>query len=142
KMLLIKWGWKVPALFHLFRMLTTRKTIACMVFDHWFYKPADLPFESWAVDRSHAMNADIAHATFKAWKSINATNLTNDLEKLFIPVLVIFGERDGTVPVAQAHLFKERLPATQLVLIKDCGHFPMYETFDEYIKPLQLFLMQ
>ena len=86
------------------------------------------------------MNPEIARSTPKAWDSLNATDLTPSLKNITAPTLVIFGIQDGTVPVAQAHLFKEKLPAAQLELIDQCGHFPMYEKFEEYIKPLQEFL--
>jgi pimeloyl-ACP methyl ester carboxylesterase len=44
------------------------------------------------------------------------------------------------VPVAQAHLFKQKVPAAQLVLIENCGHFPMYENFEAFIQPVKEFL--
>jgi len=101
-----------------------------------------LPFGDWESDRRYATDPSVAHSTVRAWKSLNATNLTPLLKNITAPTLVIFGKQDGTVPVAQAHLFKEQLPAAQLVLIDQCGHFPMYEKFDEYIAPLQKFLTQ
>ena len=99
-----------------------------------------LPYESWALDRQIAFNKEIAHSTPRAWDSLNATDLTPQLKNISAPTLVIFGKQDGTVPVSQAHLFKEQLPTAQLVVIDQCGHFPMYEKFDEYITPVQRFL--
>jgi pimeloyl-ACP methyl ester carboxylesterase len=116
------------------------KPFAYWAFQEWFYKIKELPFDSWKLDRRMAMNREIAQSTPKAWDSLNATNLTHSLKDIAAPTLVIFGNQDGTVPVGQAHLFKEKLPAAQLILIDQCGHFPMYEKFDEYINPLQEFL--
>jgi pimeloyl-ACP methyl ester carboxylesterase len=135
-------GYYIPSLLQLMRTLCKSKSFACWAFDHWLYKPEELPFADWEKDRRYAMNPAIAYSAIKAWESLNATNLTPLLKDIVAPTLVIFGNQDGTVPIAQAHLFKEHLPAAQLVLIDQCGHFPMYEKFDEYIAPLQKFLTQ
>lgn len=142
KRLLIVVGQYIPSIYRLMRALCKSKTFACWAYNHWFYKPEELPFSDWKMDRHHATNPDTAHSSAKAWKSLNATDLTPLLKNITAPTLVIFGNRDGTVPVEQAHLFKEQLPPAQLVLIDQCGHFPMYEKFDEYFAPLQKFLTQ
>ncbi len=137
-----KWifdGWGLQV-FPLLRPLSSWKPLGCAIFGHWFYQPAALPFESWAADRFHATDIEIARPSFSAWDSLNATNLTSLLEKISAPTLVIFGAQDGTVPVEQAHLFKQKMPAAQLVLIDQCGHFPMYENFEAFIQPVKEFL--
>jgi pimeloyl-ACP methyl ester carboxylesterase len=137
-----KWifdGWGLQV-FPLLRALSGWKPLGCALFAHWFYQPDVLPFEAWAADRYHATDREIARPTFSAWESLNATDLTCTLEKITAPTLVIFGAQDGTVPVAQAHLFKQKMPAAQLVLIEQCGHFPMYENFKAFIQPVQEFL--
>lgn len=128
------------AVFPLLRPLSSWKPLGCAIFGHWFYQPAALPFEAWAADRFHATNIEIARSSFAAWNSLNATDLTGALDRISAPTLVLFGAQDGTVPVAQAHLFKQKLPAAQLVLIDQCGHFPMYEHFEAFIQPIQEFL--
>jgi pimeloyl-ACP methyl ester carboxylesterase len=134
---------KFPALstFSL-RLCNQSKFLAYSVFGLWFYKISELSFDSWRVDRQMALNPEIAHVTPKAWDSLNATNLTPMLKKITAPTLVIFGNQDNTVPVSHAHVFKREQPAAQLVLLDRCGHFPMYEKFDEYIKPLRDFLLK
>lgn len=135
-------GRYIPLTYQLMRSLCKSKTFACWAFNHWLYKPEKLPFGDWEADRYYSMNRDIAYSAVKAWKSLNATNLTPLLKNIPAPTLVVFGKQDGTVPARQAHLFKEQLPTAQLVLIDECGHFPMYEKFDEYIAPLEKFLTQ
>jgi len=137
----INMGDKIPALYSISLAITKiSKSYAYFVFRPWFYEMKSLPYESWALDRQMTFNKGIAHSAPKAWDSLNATDLTPLLKNITAPTLVIFGNQDGTVPASQAHLFKEQLPAAQLVLIDQCGHFPMYEKFDEYIKPFHEFL--
>lgn len=140
KRLLIVAGKQIPALYQSVRVLCLWKPAACLAFDHWYYRPADLPFEAWAADRFHATDAAIAQSTSAAWASLNATDLTSLVEKITAPTLVLFGAQDGTVPVEQAHLFKKKMPAAKLVLIERCGHFPMYENFEAFIQPVKEFL--
>jgi abhydrolase domain-containing protein 6 len=139
----INMGNKIPALYSISLAITKRtKSYAYFMFRPWFHEISKLPYESWTLDREMAFNKEIAHSTPKAWDSLNATDLTSLLKNITAPTLVIFGNQDGTVPVSQAHIFKEQLPAAQLVLLDRCGHFPMYEKFDEYIAPLHKFLIQ
>ncbi len=139
--LLVVTGEKIPAIYNLFRKLfDASKPFACWGFRVWFYKPEALPFDSWKLDRHKAMDPKTAIPALRAWNSLSATDLTPCLREITAPTLVIFGRQDGTVPVAQAQMFKERLPTAQIALIDQCGHFPMYEAFDQYIKPLQQFL--
>jgi pimeloyl-ACP methyl ester carboxylesterase len=140
KRLLIVVGQRIPSVYHLMRSLCKWKPAACWAFDHWFYKPAIMPFDSWEADRYYALDSDNAQSTPKAWKSLNATDLTSILKNITVPTLVIFGKQDGTVPVSQAQVFKEKLPAARLALIDQCGHFPMVEKFDECIQLLNEFL--
>lgn len=134
---------KVPALFSSSLALTKIwRGYAYFAFRPWFYDMHGLPYAAWELDRQMAFNKDISNSTPKAWNSLNATNLTATLKNIVAPTLILFGKQDGTVPVEQAHVFKKQLPAAQLVLIDQCGHFPMYEKFDEYIVPLEAFLRE
>jgi len=136
-------GDKFPALYSLSLALTRiAKPFACFVFRPWFHDICNMPYQAWEADRRNALNKDIAHTTPKAWAGINAADLTPVLKGIRAPALVIFGKQDGTVPVAQAHIFKEQLPSAQLIVLDPCGHFPMYEKFDAYIEPLARFLQR
>lgn len=137
---LVTIGEQFPAMYGVTRGLVEWKSLAYWMFSPWFHKPEKLPFASWQLDRRMAINPETARSTPKAWDSVNATDLTSCLDNITAPTLVIFGVHDGTVPVEQAHLFKEKLPSAQLMIIEDCGHFPMYETFDEYSTALEGFL--
>jgi pimeloyl-ACP methyl ester carboxylesterase len=133
-------GAKFPVSYSLSRVIVEWKPLGCRMFEAWFYKAQALPFDSWHLDRRMAMNPEIARSAEKAWTSLNATDLTPCLSDIPSPTLVIFGRQDGTVPVEQAYLFKARLPSAQLLVIDDCGHFPMYEKFDAYMIALEGFL--
>jgi len=134
---------RVPALFNSsLAIMKFWKGYGYFVFRPWFYDMRRLPYNSWALDRQMALNKDISNSTPRAWDSLNATDLSPSLKDIVASTLVIFGKQDGTVPVEQAHIFKDKLPTAQLEIIDQCGHFPMYEKFDEYIAPLDAFLRE
>lgn len=132
---------KFPSLYDLtFELCEAWRPLAYWIFQVWFYKIKEVPIDSWKLDRRKALNPDTARSGRKAWDSLNATDLTPSLKNIVAPTMVIFGKQDGTVPVSQAYLFKEKLPSAQLELIDECGHFPMYQKFDAYIQRLLKFL--
>lgn len=134
-------GAKIPNLYTASLSLSKRsRAFSYFVFRPWFHDIHGVPYDLWALDRQMAFNREIAFTTPKAWDSLNATDLTPALKDILAPTLVLFGNQDGTVPVKQAHLFKKEFPTADLVLLDQCGHFPMYEKFDEYIQFLQAFL--
>lgn len=48
------------------------------------------------------------------------------------PLLIIHGEHDRVVPVANSRRLVERLPGAKLVVMKECGHVPHEERPDEF----------
>jgi pimeloyl-ACP methyl ester carboxylesterase len=137
---LVAFGAKFPGIYRFSRLLVEWKPLACWLFEAWFHEPASLPFDSWRLDRRMAVNAEIALSTSKAWDALNAADLTPCLRDISTPALVLFGKQDGTVPVEQAYLFKKQLPSAQLLVLDQCGHFPMYEKFEAYVTALDGFL--
>lgn len=134
---------KFPAIYSQSKTLSESwRGYAYWAFGPWFYDIRSLPFDAWELDRRMALNPELAASLLGAWRSLNATDLTSAVKNIAAPTLILFGKQDHVVPVSHARLFKRELPAAQLVLLEQCGHFPMYEKFDEYIQPLQNFLMQ
>ncbi|KAA8478494.1 pimeloyl-ACP methyl ester carboxylesterase [Arcticibacter tournemirensis] len=67
-------------------------------------------------------------------------NLAQQLSKINLPVLLIWGLQDTVTPPSVAHEFYERLPYARLCLINDCGHVPMMEQPELFNKHLNDFL--
>jgi pimeloyl-ACP methyl ester carboxylesterase len=60
-------------------------------------------------------------------KKILDEDLISDLSNIKIPTLVIWGEKDKIVPVRFAHIFKEKIPDSQLKIMPKIGHSPHLE---------------
>jgi 4,5:9,10-diseco-3-hydroxy-5,9,17-trioxoandrosta-1(10),2-diene-4-oate hydrolase len=66
--------------------------------------------------------------------------LLDQLHRLPMPALVVWGANDLVLPVAHAHQAMDRLPNGELALIPDCGHMAHVERPDEFLSALLPFL--
>ena len=66
--------------------------------------------------------------------------LLDELPRLTMPTLVVWGERDRILPVSQARAALARLPNGSLEIIPDCGHLPQVEWPDRFVRALDGFL--
>jgi abhydrolase domain-containing protein 6 len=136
-------GRAFPPTFAMVRWLSRYRRMACAStsgFRAWFYQMDALPFEDWAIDRYRAFQPHGQQAAYRAGQAIHALDLTSQLDRITAPTLAIFGRQDAVVPVADGQLVKQRVPNSRLVLIDECGHFPMYEKPQPYLEAVQTFL--
>ncbi len=66
--------------------------------------------------------------------------LLDQLPRLEIPTLVVWGESDRILPVSQAREAVTRLKQGSLELIPDCGHLPQVERPDHFVEAVVRFL--
>ncbi len=63
-----------------------------------------------------------------------------DFARITIPTLVMAGEHDKVIPVAQSKAIAAAIPGAKLVTYPDGGHVPMEQLPDESARDLRLFL--
>jgi len=73
-------------------------------------------------------------------KSAIRHNMSKDVHKIYIPVLLIWGKNDKITPPDVAEEFNQLLPNSELHWIDNCGHAPMMERPVEFNKILKEFL--
>jgi pimeloyl-ACP methyl ester carboxylesterase len=73
-------------------------------------------------------------------KSAIRHNMNKDLNKIQIPVSLIWGKNDKITPPEVAVEFHELLPDSELHWIDHCGHAPMMEQPEEFNRYLKQFL--
>jgi pimeloyl-ACP methyl ester carboxylesterase len=62
------------------------------------------------------------------------------LSEIRCPTLIVHGEDDMLVPVADAHEFQRLIPGSRLLILKDTGHVPMLERPRTFNRALADFL--
>ncbi len=78
----------------------------------------------------------------KIARSTHQYNMESMLKDIDVPVLLIWGKDDEVTPPRVAELFHEKLPDSRLKWIDKCGHAPMMERPDEFVRHLKPFLKQ
>lgn len=73
-------------------------------------------------------------------KSAIRHNMAKELNKIKIPVGLIWGRNDKITPPEVANEFNQLLPDSKLYWIDKCGHAPMMERPEEFNKLLKEFL--
>ncbi|WP_439101661.1 alpha/beta fold hydrolase [Congregibacter sp.] len=62
------------------------------------------------------------------------------LPRIKVPVLLLWGEEDGAIPIENAADYQAYLPDSRLVALPGLGHVPQEEGPDRSIKPVRAFL--
>lgn len=137
---LIAMAYYAPVVVSITRFLSRFKPAAGFIYRTWFYDMNNPPFETWEKDRQYSTQPGGSASAHWAGKAIHSLDLTCRLKQITAPTLAIFGKQDGTVYVNDGRLVEQGVPNSQLVLIDQCGHFPMYEKPEAYLKALREFL--
>jgi pimeloyl-ACP methyl ester carboxylesterase len=72
------------------------------------------------------LKARRAYARF-AWQFPDNPKLGSYLYRIKCPTLVVWGERDGVVPLRHAQVYRTEIASAKLVGLPECGHLPHVE---------------
>lgn len=76
----------------------------------------------------------------KVARSTHEYNMEDMLADITAPTLLVWGKEDVVTPPEVAERFHEKLPNAQLKWIEKCGHAPMMERPEEFVRHLKPFL--
>lgn|SRR5574341_242840 len=131
----------IPWMLDLFKPLVDHP-IGRGIFRTLFYDMTAIPYADWSVERRMATRRDAALTGYLCGKGLRALDLTPHLSRIQAPTLVIFGREDQVVPLRDGLLVKEHVPGSQIVIIDECGHYPMLEKQAEYVAAVRAFLAE
>ena len=63
----------------------------------------------------------------KTARRLRSVNLTEELQSIRVPTLLIWGADDHVIPVGVARKFHALIPGSRLVVLDRCGHAPQIE---------------
>lgn len=75
-------------------------------------------------------------------KSATRQNLNYELKHIHKPTLLIWGLNDKITPPFVAEQFKEKIENSELYFIDNCGHAPMMEQPEAFLRYLNAFLLK
>lgn len=65
---------------------------------------------------------------------------SSEIKNIEAPTLVLWGDQDEWVPVADAARFQKDIPQSELIIYKNIGHLPMEEVAEQSVKDVKRFL--
>jgi pimeloyl-ACP methyl ester carboxylesterase len=78
-------------------------------------------------------------ATGKFIWPIPDKGLKKRLHRIKAPTLIVWGDQDRLAPPAYAQAFASKIANSNIAMIKDAGHVPMFEQTAEYLKEATAF---
>ena len=76
----------------------------------------------------------------KTFKNIYQVSIKNDLSNIFIPTLILWGQRDKVTPLADGILIQSLIPNSKLIVIPNASHKLPYENANEFTSNILSFL--
>lgn len=62
------------------------------------------------------------------------------LHRISVPTLLVYGEKDGLVPPRFGEAYRDAIPGSRLVVLKDAGHAPFDEQKDAFLAAFRGFI--
>jgi len=108
--------------------------------EYTFYDPKTATKELVDEVFNTVTNREKALRVVSVAKSAIRNNLADQLHKIEVPTLLVWGLQDRITPVEVAKDFNSLIPNSELHFIDKCGHAPMMEKPDEFNAILEQFL--
>jgi pimeloyl-ACP methyl ester carboxylesterase len=67
-------------------------------------------------------------------------SLANWLHRITVPTLLLWGDKDGLVPVAFGEAYRALIPGSRLVVLENAGHAPFDEQKDAFLAAFREFM--
>ena len=68
------------------------------------------------------------------WDRHHDPKLASRLHRVQCPTLILWGESDGLISPEHGKAYQRLLPNAQLTILPECGHLPMLEKEEEFVK--------
>ncbi|HXP03219.1 MAG TPA: alpha/beta hydrolase, partial [Stellaceae bacterium] len=69
-------------------------------------------------------------------------NLAKWLHRITVPTLLVWGDKDGLVPVRFGEAYRALMPGSRLVVLDNAGHAPFDEQKDAFLVAFREFIQQ
>jgi proline iminopeptidase len=108
-----------------------------ITFRTYCYDPQKVDLLNLKMDPQAAINGFKVDAVFQETFFAKPFDLSRELQNLKVPTLIIHGECD-VIPFTIVEKLQTLIPHSQLICLKNCGHFPYVERPEEFFNALRL----
>jgi pimeloyl-ACP methyl ester carboxylesterase len=102
------------------------------------------PFVTKDKNWPNIMDEDLSKTTLESFlisiRSLRFTDLTNEIEKIQVPLMGIYGRKDVIVSPKEHKWIQDRAKFPHVNYLQDSGHFPMLDEPDKFMRLIKDFL--
>lgn len=77
--------------------------------------------------------------TVRYW---DAERISRDAHLITQPTLLVWGDNDPEIPLADGELLQEQIPGSRLIVFKSCGHLPHEEYPEQFLEVVSNFVKE
>lgn len=107
------------------------------VTDTFFFQYITKPFSDWFLQLGFQA---AGWSTAAIIMTLRDEKLNEDLQKIFVPTLIIHGIHDKVIPFTQAQELNQKIKHSQLLPFHYSGHGPFWEERNKFNEQLQKFI--
>lgn len=125
------------------KIIPNHPSFARIFYHTWFYDDDRFfgnDFDTWRQDRLYTFRPQMRYTWYGALDAIETYDLRPHLTKIKANVLSIYGIEDEVALPSDGKVVQDALPDSVLLMIPDCGHFPMWEALSPYLEAIRNFL--
>ncbi len=104
-----------------------------------FYDPAKALTMDTTIDKNTARNVATIDSLLKTSFDRKQRDIDANLKTIHVPTLIIHGDFDP-IPIGSSEYIQQHIPTSQLVIIKQSGHFPFVEQPEQFLAAIQVFM--
>lgn len=124
----------------LFRLLTTRASIAYFLRQQAYHNPAQITPEVVEAYYQTCRHPNAHYAPVCFLTGLLNYNIAADLPRLTQPILLVWGDQARTTPVRQAQAFQAANPRARLTVIQGCSQLVQEEQPERFNAEVRTFL--
>ena len=105
------------------------------------YRRLGRPFdERKLAARHHVLAVANAHrAVIRSAREWNAKRIQQDASLIRQPTLIVWGDHDQEIPMANGYRLRDEIPNARMVIFKSCGHLPPQEYPQQFVEAVSEF---
>lgn len=107
------------------------------------YRRLGRPFdERKLAARHHVLAVANAHrAVIRSARRWNAARIERDAELIKQPTLIVWGDQDQEIPIANGYRLRDAIPHSRMIVFAKCGHLPPQEYPQQFVQAVSEFCL-
>ncbi len=139
-------GISLPGIKQVLKRVFTSEQVASKAFKTAFYNSGQVNNSSYeknlmvSRDREAIETVMALNRNFREL-DLSRTGLRHQMDRLNIPVLILWGDHDQYISPSVACIARNEIPGSELYIFKNCGHAPMLEYPESFSSIVARFLL-